>query len=108
MDYEYIEDYDSQLGLLENLLTLKLEEIYFICFFVLDQDSDGLISNDDLFSLVTASIKSNPLLNKDIYKIFQYIAYYQSQKNGVRVNDSLSDEDFFKTENMTLQKYRML
>ena len=53
-DYEYIEDYDSQFKYLESLLSLKLDEIYYLCFLVLDQNSDGLICENDLFNLATA------------------------------------------------------
>ena len=48
---------------------------------MLDQNSDGLICNNDLFSLATASTKENPLINKDIYTIYQYVSQEQKKNN---------------------------
>jgi len=37
----------------------------------MDINSDGLICNDDLFALATI-LPENPLINKDVYKIFEF------------------------------------
>jgi Ca2+-binding EF-hand superfamily protein len=59
---------------------------------VLDQNGDGLICNNDLFSIATASTRENPLINKDIFKIFQYVDYFKGQAAGAGiVNDTVVD-----------------
>ena len=95
-DYEYIEDYDSQLAYLETLLSLKIDEIHYLCFLVLDQNGDGLICNTDLFSLATASSPENHLINKDIFKLYEVIRANQNMRYSQSIIDSISDEDFFK------------
>jgi hypothetical protein len=54
-DYEYIEDYGSQLQYLETLLSLNLQEIHVLCFIAMDINSDGLVCNDNLFNQATVS-----------------------------------------------------
>ncbi len=52
------------------LLSLSFQEIQFLCFITMDVNSDGLICNNDLFTIATANIEDNPLINQDVYKIF--------------------------------------
>lgn len=77
-----------------------------MCFLMLDHNGDGLICNNDLFN--TATVGENPLINKDIYKINQYISDQQLVKPDVNILDPVSDQEFFKPENTNLQKHRLL
>jgi hypothetical protein len=106
-DYEYIEDYDSQLGYLETLLSLTLQEIHFLCFITMDINSDGLVCNDDLFNLATVSSEENPLINRDVYKIFHYVSGYQNPRTNVSIIDQPADDEPAKDTAITLQKYRL-
>lgn len=56
----------------------------------------------------TASSQDNPLINKDIFKIFEYVTYYRNMKPSVPIMDLPSDEESFKTENTNLHRYRFL
>ena len=85
---------------------MKLEEIHYLCFLVLDHNCDGLICNNDLFNSATAA--ENPLINKDIYKIYGYVSHQRRIKPDTQVLDTISDEDYFKNENTNLQKFRLL
>ncbi len=105
LEFENVQDYDSQIRILESLLSFKLEEIYYLCFLVMDQNGDGLICGADLFAMATASSNENPLISKDIYKIYEYVAHYR-QINAPIV-DAVCDEDDFRLENSTIQKYRL-
>jgi hypothetical protein len=48
----------------------------------MDINSDGLICNNDLFTIATANIDDNPLINQDVYKIFEYASYYHNTKSN--------------------------
>lgn len=78
------------------------------CFLIVDQNKDGLITAEDLTSLLGVRDKSasthNPLILNDILKIHQYIQV-QKQK-GDPVFDKCNNP-ILKDECLTFMKYRI-
>jgi hypothetical protein len=107
LDYEYIEDIGTQMQYLETLLSLSLQEIHFLCFIVLDVGCDGLVCNDDLFTIATISAEENPLVNSDIFRIFHYATQFQNPKTNSGIIDTPADDDPAKDPAVTLQKYKL-
>lgn len=65
LDTQYIEDYNSILKTLKNLLKFTAEEILVFVFFIMDQNCDGLITPEDLVNFIGAKndkIFTNPLI----------------------------------------------
>lgn len=87
------------------MLSLSLQQLYLLVFINLDYNGDGLICNDDLFTIVT--LQENPLISKDVYRIFHHMSQLQQSKPHSPMIDSLADDDPLKIENLTIQKYRM-
>lgn len=52
LDTEYIEDFNSVLKTMKELVMLKREEVLVFCFLIIDQNKDGLITAEDLISLL--------------------------------------------------------
>jgi hypothetical protein len=72
-----------------------------------DGNSDGLVCNDDLFNIATVSADENPLINKDIFKIFHYVSMYQNPRTSVTIMDTPADDDPAKDPTINLQKYKL-
>lgn len=90
------------------MLSLTLQEVHFLCFITLDINSDGLICNDDLFSLATVNADQNPLIDKDVYKIFKYMSQFHNMKSDNScIIDQLADDELSKDPAPTIQKYRL-
>jgi hypothetical protein len=62
----------------------------------MDQNGDGLICNNDLFNVATVSTVENPLISKDIYKIYEHISGYRNRDPTITIVDTVSDEELFK------------
>lgn len=73
----------------------------------MDINSDGLICNNDLFTIATANVEDNPLVNQDVYKIFEYASYYYNAKSNEVLLDHTYDDDPAKDVSINLQKYKL-
>ena len=54
LDFEYIEDYDSMLERMNDMMKFSLEEVHILVYITMDQNKDGLITPEDILSLIGA------------------------------------------------------
>lgn len=75
---------------INTLLSLQKREVLLLVFIILDQDKDGLITPSDLMELSglkNTSIDRNILIERDIFRIMQYV----KEENDIEIDDKVDD-----------------